>query len=275
MSNRPDHPASNQPSAPPSSLSSPDATGAVLYAGEPATVPLAAGTGHSLVMPRWGLLDVLVAFVGSIALSVLLAVAVGLVSGQPLTVATTPGLAVLSLVLPWLAIAGWPLFASMTRGNGPRIDYGFTFRGVDLVWGVTGGIIAVIIAGLIGWITTLIQGDFTSAAGDLADQLADSRIWFALVLLAIAVGAPIVEEILFRGLLWNAVAKRGLSPWIATVTSALAFSLFHFELVRFPLLLATGLVLGYLRQRTGSITTPIVAHMVNNLIGVIGLLTSL
>ena len=247
----------------------------MLYRGEPVTVSAAAATGRSLVLPRWGLLDVLVAFVGSIALSVLLAVAVGLVSGQPLSVATTPGLAVLSLVFPWLAVAGWPILASLTRGNGPRIDYGFTFRGVDLVWGVTGGIVALMLAGLIGWITTLIQGDFTSAAGDLADQLADSRIWFVLVLLAIAVGAPIVEEILFRGLFWNAVAKRGLSPWIATATSALAFSLFHFELVRLPLLLVTGLVLGYLRQRTGSITAPIVAHTVNNLVGVIGLLTGL
>jgi membrane protease YdiL (CAAX protease family) len=40
-------------------------------------------------------------------------------------------------------------------------------------------------------------------------------------------------------------------------------------------LLVTGLVLGYLRQRTGSITAPIVAHTVNNLVGVIGLLTGL
>ena len=40
--------------------------------------------------------------------------------------------------------------------------------------------------------------------------------------LCVAIGAPFVEEIMFRGLLWGALAKRGMSPWWATGLSAAA-----------------------------------------------------
>jgi len=72
----------------------------------------------------------------------------------------------------------------------------------------------------------------------------------------------------------GALAKRGLSPWWATVISAAAFAALHLQPVRFILLFGTGLVLGYLRQRTGRLGPPIIAHAVNNGIAALGLIAA-
>ena len=58
------------------------------------------------------------------------------------------------------------------------------------------------------------------------------------------------------------------------IISAVVFSVFHLEPVRMILLLGIGLVLGFARWHTGSVTTTIVAHMMNNLPGALFLLFS-
>ncbi|HSN06292.1 MAG TPA: CPBP family intramembrane glutamic endopeptidase, partial [Candidatus Angelobacter sp.] len=62
-------------------------------------------------------------------------------------------------------------------------------------------------------------------------------------------------------------------PW-ATVGSALLFSLVHLEPVRIPVLLTIGLVLSLLRARTGRVGASVIAHSLNNLIAVLGLVAS-
>ena len=117
---------------------------------------------------------------------------------------------------------------------------------------------------VIGAITQHFTGPFTSTAGDALSSMADNRLMFVLLSLGVGVIAPIVEEVCFRGLLWGSLAKRGMNPWWATAISALIFALFHFEPVRLPLLFATGLILGFLRQRTGRLGAGMLAHMINN-----------
>ena len=91
-------------------------------------------------------------------------------------------------------------------------------------------------------------------------------------------GAPIFEELCFRGLAFAAIAKAtsnaGLPavPW-ATIGSALLFALVHVEPVRIPVLLTIGLVLSVLRARTGRVGASIIAHSINNLVAVASLLT--
>jgi membrane protease YdiL (CAAX protease family) len=99
-----------------------------------------------------------------------------------------------------------------------------------------------------------------------------NAVAYALFLALIAFGAPFVEEISFRGLIWGAVAKRGWSPWLATVVAAVPFALIHFEPIRIAALLAAGLLLGVIRQ-FGGLGASMLAHAVVNVIGVIGILT--
>jgi len=117
-------------------------------------------------------------------------------------------------------------------------------------------------------------GEFDSAAAREAQDLADSAGPWVLVLFAVmvVVGAPIAEELTFRGLLWSGLAKRGIRPWVSVLVSAGAFALIHFEPERLLVLLAIGSVLGGVRWLTGSLGACMVAHAVNNAPGALGIL---
>ncbi len=85
-----------------------------------------------------------------------------------------------------------------------------------------------------------------------------------LVGLALLAGlAPLVEELVFRGLLYGWLAGRWGSG-IAFIGSSLAFAAAHVELAHVVLVLPLGLMFGWLRWRSGSLWPSLVAHMANN-----------
>jgi membrane protease YdiL (CAAX protease family) len=111
-------------------------------------------------------------------------------------------------------------------------------------------------------IVTRFTGPLSSTAGDVGMN----QTGFVLVLFVLMAmfGAPIVEEIAFRGLLYGALAKAHINEHLVVVITALVFALFHFEPKRFLILFAIGMILGEVRRRTGSTSAAIVAHAVNN-----------
>jgi hypothetical protein len=85
----------------------------------------------------------------------------------------------------------------------------------------------------------------------------------ALSLLLLAVLAPLVEELVFRGLLYGWLAGRwgGNVGWIV---SSLAFAAAHTEPAHIILVFPLGLLFGWLRKRTDSLLPSLVAHIANN-----------
>jgi len=81
---------------------------------------------------------------------------------------------------------------------------------------------------------------------------------WAANLFAIAVFVPIFEESLCRGLGFYLFAPLG-SP-IAVLITAVAFTLAHGVILDIPVILATGIGLGYMRASTGSIYPCIALH---------------
>ena len=80
--------------------------------------------------------------------------------------------------------------------------------------------------------------------------------------------APLVEELVFRGLLYGWLAGRW-GGGIAVIGSSLAFAAAHVELAHVVLVLPLGLVFGWLRWRSGSLWPSLVAHMANNGLAVV------
>lgn len=95
------------------------------------------------------------------------------------------------------------------------------------------------------------------------DALPDTPTNTVLLFVAIAGIAPLLEEILFRGLLQNALAKQ-LPAWGAILGASAIFGAVHMDYHAFPALMAMGAVFGILYHKTGSLRVNIVAHMVNN-----------
>lgn len=85
---------------------------------------------------------------------------------------------------------------------------------------------------------------------------------FVANLLAVAVFVPIVEESMVRGLGFFLMAPRGHA--VAIVGTSVAFALAHGAVLDLPWVLVTGLGLGYLRSRTGSLYPSIALHMFVN-----------
>jgi uncharacterized protein len=84
-----------------------------------------------------------------------------------------------------------------------------------------------------------------------------------LGLVFLALLAPLVEELVFRGLLYGWVAGRWGS-WPALIVSSLAFAGAHWEPAHVVLVLPLGLLFGWLRRRTDSLLPSLFSHIVNN-----------
>ena len=85
---------------------------------------------------------------------------------------------------------------------------------------------------------------------------------FALNAVAIAVFVPIVEESACRGIGFFLLAPYGAG--VAVVGSAVAFALAHGAVLDLPWVLVTGLGLGYLRWRSGSLLPSVLLHATVN-----------
>jgi membrane protease YdiL (CAAX protease family) len=82
-------------------------------------------------------------------------------------------------------------------------------------------------------------------------------------LLAFALLAPIVEELVFRGLLYGWIEGRWGSK-VALVVSSIAFAAAHYEPAHILLVLPLGFLFGWLRRRTNSLAPSVVSHIINN-----------
>ncbi len=80
----------------------------------------------------------------------------------------------------------------------------------------------------------------------------------------IAVLAPIVEELTFRGLGYSLFARYG--RWLAIIGTGIAFGLAHGLVQAFPFLAAFGIGLAYLRSRVDSVYPGMIVHGVFNAI---------
>jgi membrane protease YdiL (CAAX protease family) len=87
-------------------------------------------------------------------------------------------------------------------------------------------------------------------------------------LAVMAILAPLVEEAVFRGLLYGWVAGRWgtIAAWIV---SSILFAAAHVEPAHAILVLPLGLWFGWLRRRTDSLWPSLVAHMANNGVAVL------
>lgn len=104
--------------------------------------------------------------------------------------------------------------------------------------------------------------DFVEAYISLpADRTA---LWISFVV--VVVGAPVSEELLFRGFLYTSLRARWSAATTLIVTSIL-FSLSHFEETGLYalLVLPMAFLLGCLRERSGGIALPIAMHALTNL----------
>lgn len=87
---------------------------------------------------------------------------------------------------------------------------------------------------------------------------------FIIQLAVIGFIAPIAEELIFRGLIYNR-AKAYFGHIYAVILSSLIFAFYHGNAVQFIYALVIGLMMAYIYEKFGSLKAPIIFHICCNL----------
>jgi len=232
--------------------------GASGFPGAPWAFRRAVAQGEELKLPTWGMGDAIITLVGGIVLSLLVGLALMSINIDP---ENGWGL-IVTFGTPWFVLAGWPIVSTTLKGNGPKLDLGLIASRIQIRLGFAAGLASLAAASVVALIVTHFTGPVSSKAGDVGVN----QTGFVLVLFVLMAmfGAPIVEEIAFRGMLYGALSKAHVNEHLVVAITALVFALFHFEPKRFLILFAIGLIFGEVRRRTGSTSAAMVAHIVNN-----------
>ena len=130
----------------------------------------------------------------------------------------------------------------------------------SLVWTVFGVFLAIIVQFLLIHIEALFG---IQPGSQNTEQLLAIIQQIPIFLIVIIVLGPILEEIVFRQVIFGYLTKR-FSTWVAALISASLFSLAHMEIEHFLLYAGIGLVFTYLYDRTKRISVPILAHILMN-----------
>jgi len=230
--------------------------------------PLPGGPGEAA--RPWGLGSAAIALVvGYLMASVLAGLALRAGAGTYATPTITLGLLGL-----WIGFGGVPLLLCHTRGTGRMSrDFGLRLGGpADVGLGVLAGLFAYGL--LLIYSVVLAQFDHVDL-GKGTDKLAGHGLGggFAIFALAVVVGAPVFEELYFRGLLQPSLQRR-LGGAAGVVVTACFFGLLHLgdNPIEAVIPLAVfGVIVGMLAWRTGRLGPGIVAHLTFNGITVVAL----
>ena len=110
-----------------------------------------------------------------------------------------------------------------------------------------------------------IVGNFKEAdvVNPLESVLSNSSIWATIIFAGIL--SPIIEEVLFRGVMLNKL--RTYEDKIAIITTALLFGLFHENFSQFFYAVGLGMIFAYVTLKTGTIKYSIGLHIMINMMG--------
>ncbi len=91
--------------------------------------------------------------------------------------------------------------------------------------------------------------------------LSTTDLWLLMILIAVV--APLAEELFFRGMLYPLLRQRW-SMWPSIIVNGLLFSLIHVLPPLLPGLFFVGMVLAWVREKSGSLIPCILLHALQN-----------
>ncbi len=133
------------------------------------------------------------------------------------------------------------------------------------------GLVALAILGLIAaaalfalFVYTYDRGAFMSDIGPFS-TIMRTRAWW-LILIVAAVGAPLAEEMLFRGFLYGLLRRSAFGVWTSAIFTSALWSALHpsYSLYGITAIAVIGIYLAFLRERSGSLVLPIACHSAYN-----------
>ena len=219
-----------------------------------------------------GLLGYLVALSTSIFLGSIIVTATGY-SNRP-TREWPLGLIVANQAVLWISFVAVVLAVSRWWGTASlRRDFGLEFKRRDTFGVVVGAVLQLVFVPVLYWVLGPLYRWLLRATGkswfdvkqleepakDIAGK-ANGALGAVVLFAILAIGAPMIEELFFRGLVLRSFQARNHDA-LALWGSSLLFAAGHFQALQFPALLMFGLVAGSAAQRSKRLGPAIWVHV--------------
>lgn len=170
-------------------------------------------------------------------------------------------------------ISGIILYLLYRSDQKKRLE-GFIGQGRDFVWAppVIWFCVVVMSIAVGQFLNDMIDvfrlNELFTGYNELASEtMAGQPVW--VLLISVGILAPVAEELTFRGLVFRRL-KDWMPASVSIVVSAVAFGIYHGNMVQFLYATLFGALLAFIYHRTGTLWTCIVAHMVSNLWSLFG-----
>ncbi len=186
---------------------------------------------------------------------------------------------IISLALSYVFTFGFILLIGKSRGGNLR-DVLLIRKPQNLIANVIFGI--VVISTFFVLLSYVIQTYFPQDNASSAKQMKElfghilntDYLWLGVAI--VVIGAPFVEEVMFRGFLLTSFAQTRLGFWGASVVTSGLWALIHGYASSMAIgLFIFGLLLSLLVRRTGSIWVSVIMHALWNGVVTAALLASL
>ncbi|HTH07089.1 MAG TPA: CPBP family intramembrane glutamic endopeptidase [Ilumatobacteraceae bacterium] len=177
----------------------------------------------------------------------------------------------LSSVCLWVPLVAVAFVLGRRFGTGRLdVDYGLSFRRIDLAGIPIGVGLQVIVLQLVYWPLhelwpgTFDPDDVERRAREIWDSA--SGVGVVALVFVVVVGAPLVEELVYRGLLQGALVRK-IGPALGLAAAAAWFAAVHQQAVELPGLFVVGLVFGGGMLVTRRLGLSVLTHMAFNATG--------
>lgn len=175
--------------------------------------------------------------------------------------------------LAWSVFIVALIIASDRFGSGRFVnDYQARVKPVDVIGIPIGVLTQLVVVPLLYkplemiWEDTFTNDKLSESAKELVDRASGGGM--VLLVIMVCVGAPIIEELVYRGLLQGSFAAR-FNHVPALLVAATIFALIHGRPVEAPGLFVVGLVCGLCALSTGRLGMAIACHVGFNVTGLL------
>ena len=143
----------------------------------------------------------------------------------------------------------------------PKTVEGVSMGVVSLVTTILTVVLTFLIMPLVMFINSLTSLFAENSVDTVLTHIVNNNpLWLNLLIIALL--PAVVEEFIFRGLIFNGYKRR--NPFMAILLSAALFGLIHMNINQFSYAFAIGVIFGFMVYATGSLLPSILSHFIIN-----------
>ncbi|NLB87867.1 MAG: CPBP family intramembrane metalloprotease [Syntrophomonadaceae bacterium] len=222
----------------------------------------------SFVKPRWGLVEILIVYIGIMLIGYIFGMSGDMVSNL-FALLGIPDVMLsyfyFGFLVQFISTVCLVLIMTLLINRAQLRDIGIYNVSINkyLQYGVLGGVLLLVIIFTLSLPISILQPDLEPQLYEEMLRSITKTQDFVFLFIIGAVLAPLSEELFYRGMIYP-VLRHHFGPIPAMIIAGIIFGLAHYDLWRFVPLAVGGAILCYLYEKTNSIFVTTLAHGVWN-----------